>query len=436
LVEAVLTVRSVWEGGGMRARGWPLVVVVAALALLRIASCSAGRAAATIEVDQPVALADAPVHLRVSGLASGEAVTISAQARDAGGRTWRSQARVTADGGGVVDLDRARPAAGTYEGVDGTGLLWSMNPPHGDPDQAIYSDPAEAAYVPPEGPSFTVDLAVAGDGRPTATRRLTRRWLADGVTVRELRMDPDGVAGVLALPPAGSPPRVAVLVIGGSGGGVMASEAALLASHGHPALALAYFGHPGRPDRLRDIPLEYFATAARRLAAESGVAPGRVATLGYSRGTEPAMLLGAAFPELIAGVVVYAPASRAGRGLPGGDAWTRAGRPIVAGTPIPVERLDGPILLLAGADDAVWPSAFFVQELTDRLGAHHFGHPHQALVYPRAGHGVGTFPFQPAGTTLIHPVTGGLTALGGTRPGDAAARRDGWPKVLAFLARL
>jgi dienelactone hydrolase len=279
---------------------------------------------------------------------------------------------------------------------------------------------------------------VAVGDRQLATRSLTRQWLGDGVTVRTLHTDTDQVAGVLALPPAGSSPRVAVLAIGGSGGGVgMAADAALLASHGYPALAVAYFHYPGRPDQLQGIPLEYFATAARRLATESGVRRGRVATLGYSRGTEPAMLVGAYFPELINGVVVYAPTSTAAAGFPsGGAAWTRAGKPVAVGSPIPVERLDGPILLLAGDDDKVWPSARFVQELTDRLDAHHFGHAHQALVYPQAGHGVGTFPFQPAGTTLIHPVTGGLIASGGTRPANAAARRDGWPKVLEFLARL
>jgi dienelactone hydrolase len=217
----------------------------------------------------------------------------------------------------------------------------------------------------------------------------------------------------------------------------MVQEAALLASHGYPALAVAYFHDPGRPDQLQDIPLEYFATAARRLATESGVRRGRVATLGYSRGTEPAMLVGVYFPELIDGVVVYAPTSTVAAGFPsGGAAWTRAGKPIAAGSPIPVERLDGPILLLAGDDDKLWPSARFVQELTDRLDAHHVGHPHRALVFSQAGHGVGTFPFQPAGTTLIHPVTGRLLALGGIRPANAAARRGGWPKVLEFLARL
>ena len=207
-------------------------------------------------------------------------------------------------------------------------------------------------------------------------------------------------------------------------------------SHGHPTLALAYFHYPGRPGQLRDIPLEYFATAARRLAAESGRRRGRVAALGYSRGTEAAMLLGAYFPELVDGVVVYAPTSRAGPGFPNGAAWTRAGRPIAAGSPIPVERLDGPILLLAGGDDKLWTSALAAKEITDRLDAHRFGHSHRALVYPQAGHGVGTFPFVAAGTTLVHPISGQLLALGGTRPADAAARRDGWPKVLAFLARL
>jgi dienelactone hydrolase len=228
-----------------------------------------------------------------------------------------------------------------------------------------------------------------------------------------------------------------VLAVGGSDGGAgLAALAGMLASHGHPTLALAYFHYPGRPGQFRDIPLEYFATAARRLAAESGLRQGRVAALGYSRGTEAAMLLGADFPELVDGVVVYAPTSRAGPGLPDGAAWTRAGRPVAAGSPIPVERLDGPILLLAGGDDKLWTSALYAREITDRLDAHRFGHSHRALVYPQAGHGLGTFPFVAAGTILVHPISGQLLALGGTRPADAAARRDGWPKVLAFLARL
>ncbi|MCW2899458.1 MAG: Acyl-CoA thioester hydrolase/BAAT N-terminal region, partial [Streptosporangiaceae bacterium] len=29
---------------------------------------------------------------------------------------------------GVVSLDQGRPISGSYQGVDGMGLFWSMNP--------------------------------------------------------------------------------------------------------------------------------------------------------------------------------------------------------------------------------------------------------------------------------------------------------------------
>jgi dienelactone hydrolase len=61
-------------------------------------------------------------------------------------------------------------------------------------------------------------------------------------------------------------------------------------------------------------------------------------------------------------------------------------------------------------------------------------HRHEALIYPDAGHGVGTFPYLAAFTTVVHPVTHAVLDLGGTRATDAAARQDAWLQVLAFLA--
>lgn len=106
------------------------------------------------------------------------------------------------------------------------------------------------------------------NGHEVATRRLTRTWAAPGVTVRELTMVSDHVVGELFLPPASTSRRTTVLAFGGSEGGDSAvSEAALLASHGYPCLALGYFNMPGLPTALHNIPLEYFATAARLLGA-------------------------------------------------------------------------------------------------------------------------------------------------------------------------
>ncbi len=66
-----------------------------------------------------------------------------------------------------------------------------------------------------------------------------------------------GVFANLYLPPAPDTARdAAVLVLGGSEGGFQLPNitARDLAAHGHPAMALAYFGSPGLPTALRDIP--------------------------------------------------------------------------------------------------------------------------------------------------------------------------------------
>jgi pimeloyl-ACP methyl ester carboxylesterase len=87
------------------------------------------------------------------------------------------------------------------------------------------------------------------------------------------------------------------------------SQAAVLASRGHPALAVAYFGLPGLPATLTRIPLEYFATALRWLARQPGVNSDRIIVVGTSRGSEAAQLLGVHYPDLVHSVVALSPSS-------------------------------------------------------------------------------------------------------------------------------
>jgi dienelactone hydrolase len=398
------------------------------------AGCSPGRSThATIMVDAPVSLADQPLHIRVTGLVPHDEVTVGSQADDYRKRKWHAQARFAADGHGVIDLDRARATTGSYSGVDGMGLFWSMSPPDGNPDQQRYVPPS-----PDQQPTSGVQIAVTGHGRTLATRTLTRQWLAAGVTTRAVTLAADKVAGRLFLPPAGAVRHPPVLVFGGSEGGMSQTfTAALLASHGHPTLTVAYFHEPGLPATLRDIPLEYFATAARVLAGQPGVDPAHLIVMGYSRGTEAALLLAQDFPTLVHGAVLYAPSAVVHFGFPdiSSNAWTLAGAPVPQ-IMIPVDHVSGPVLAVAGADDALWPSATAASLIMRNLDDVHDRYPHQALVYPHAGHGVGTFPYAAQGTSLVHPVTGTLTRLGGTRSGSATAQAQGWPKVLALLASL
>jgi dienelactone hydrolase len=158
-----------------------------------------------------------------------------------------------------------------------------------------------------------------------------------------------------------------------------------------------------------------------------GVDPRRIAVLGDSRGGEAALLLAATFPHLIHGAIGLVPNSSVypspAANLP---AWTLHGRPVPVG-PIPVERIDGPVLTAGAGDDHVWASAAFVRAIQHRLTARHFRFAHAGLVYPRAGHLIGTaVPYLPTSTDQ--------PAYGGTARADAAARADLWRHILRFLA--
>ncbi|MYW04024.1 hypothetical protein GT354_38225 [Streptomyces sp. SID3343] len=390
------------------------------------ASTPAPDTGAGIEVDAASALADQPVHLRVIGLTAGETVTVSSSATDFTGRRWRGQARFRADDRGEVALDSAAPLAGTYRGADGMGLFWSMNPVGGDPERSWFRPAWDVSRR-----SYAVNIVVTGERRRPTTRTLTRRWLADGVGVRLLTPATDGFWGELFLPPPGTPRHPAVLMVGGSEGGASLSEdAALLASRGYPALSLGYFALPGLPANLDDIPLEYFAGALRLLARQPSVDADHVIVMGYSRGTEAALLLGQNYPDLVHGVIAYSPTIRAAAG-----SWTKDGRPIAEGV-IPLDHVDAPVLAIAGSEDLLSPSAQAARELDRALDAAGTGRPHRALIYQGAGHGVGTFPYLAAGTRLDHPILRSTVDLGGTRAADAAARAAGWREVTGVLAGL
>lgn len=394
------------------------VCVMFAVAIMVLAGgCSAGRhQAVAFEVRSATALADEAVHIRLVGVPAGKKVRLTAKATDHTGAAWQGEGRFTADRSGVVDLDRDPSTAGTYSGVDGMGLLATMVPADGrDPDTvSFYTEHPELAG------SFPVELtAYEGDNAVTATT-LHRVWTAGGVAARSYTVDKDKFVGESFLPAQPSAPN-AVLTIGGSEGGIsLKYEAALLASHGVPALSVGYFAVPGLPSTLHDIPLEYFRSAATRLHELTGKP---IVVLGYSRGTEVALMMASAYPELVTAAVVYAPTSVVYAGYPGGGtAWTRAGKPIAAYTPLSVH---GPVLAIAGGADRLWNSKVSARTLAD-AGA-------QSKIYPDAGHGVGTFPYRPTGVRPVNPVTQQMTYLGGSRTADEAARRDGWPRALAFI---
>ena len=220
-----------------------------------------------------------------------------------------------------------------------------------------------------------------------------------------------------------------------------------LASRGYAVLALAYFGIEGRPAQLHLQPLEYFESALDWLAAHPAVDEARIGVFGSSRGGELVLLLGATYPR-IAAVVAHVPSHVLWEGCCdpvalAAPAWTRGGSVLphiqvdaqsaddlvfalddadaVERAAIPVENINGPVLLISGRDDDVWPSTYMAEQVLERLLRHDFPHPVTHLAYDDAGHAIGMPHYQ------MFP------GLGGTPSGNARARTQHWESMLRFL---
>jgi len=274
-----------------------------------------------------------------------------------------------------------------------------------------------------------------------------QRFISDDVQIIKIN---GGLHGVLFAPKA-SGRHPAILVVGGSEGGVPLQKAAWLASHGYVALALAYFRYENLPPELAGIPLEYFGGALGWLMHRDDVEPERIGVMGTSRGGELALQLGSMYPEIKA-VVAYVPANvryPSCCGNPGVSyAWTWQKRPLAFAAPwrspapdvmlaatIAVEHTQGPVMLIGAEDDGVWPSWMMVDEIADRLKGAHFAHRVEVDKYKKAGHRAGRPEIVPAWHgAQRHPVSGQIMDVGGTPRGDAESSIDAIPKVLAFLA--
>ena len=90
---------------------------------------------------------------------------------------------------------------------------------------------------------------------------------------------------------------------------------------------------------------------------------------------------------------------------------------------IPVERIHGPVLLLSGEADNLWPSTMLSEMIVTRLRSHRFKYPVEHTAYPEAGHLISTIR------------TDDVTRRGGTIEGNHEAQVDGRRRFLDFFLR-
>jgi hypothetical protein len=277
--------------------------------------------------------------------------------------------------------------------------------------------------------------------------------------------------------PADGKRHPAIVVLGGSEGGLHDDQARVLAEHGYAAFALAYFGVDPLPSKLRAIPLETVSRGIDWLVARPEVDGARIGILGTSKGGEFALLAASREPRIRA-TAALVPSAYVWFDLAfdgGGEtsSWSAGGSPVsyipsdpvadmavgrafgsggavsfrdtfnasyAAASPavrerarIPVEKIGGAVLCIGGGDDLEWDSAAACSLVHDRRHAARRDAKDEMVVEPGAGHAL---PFSGKPAPRSYPAGPATIVLGGTPDANGRGGADARDRVIAFFTKV
>jgi dienelactone hydrolase len=444
-----------------------------------------------IEVSPRRALVDEIVQIRVVGLTPGQRVTLHAEMEDPAGSPWQSSATFEANAEGIVDVTEQAPMAGSYGSVDPMGLFWSMSRVEWtDDDESrlpVVVEPVEpgepltvtlradfegqpvvsavverlfaeadvvrhpvreeglvgALFVPPGAGQRAAVLVLHG-GSCLPGERKAALIAAHGFVTLALQYcgaegQPGGALGDFPLEYFGKAvawlkqrEEVAGAKLGVVGTSV-GSEAALLAGAHFPDIRAVVsikgsgvlvggrwtLGGEPIPHVTLDAP-DRLIWAQRSDQLDECYPSGLTSTLVYRR-----MTMGEPI-ELPAGQQISC-VNTESRYVNYLLFKAFADPEALARGVIPVERINGPVLLVSGHADRVWPSTLFSEVVFNRLKANNHPFVFEHLAFPGAGHRISN-PYLP--TTLGR---GGWLLMGGDAEGAALANEVYWPRMLEFL---
>jgi len=443
--------------------------VFAAALMLGMALGIGGATELKMVATPSIALYGEPFSWKITGLRPGERVTVKAASTDARRILWASEAVFQADASGTVDVGKQAPVSGGYAEADIFGLLWSMKAANSDPKKPI-------AFRHDGVNGWMVDLTAVNSAGATATTRFRCVFQRPGEALVRVPLEQDGLRGFLYHPATGGP-FPGVVILGGGDGRLNEGWAQALAANGFAALTLAWFNNQGLPDELVEIPLEYFDRAAVWMKAQPKVKTGGLGLMGGSKGGEAALIAASRNKDFRA-VVALTPAAHMWEGhtlrffspdYKPVSSWSLGGRPLpfisfkisaqdkekemkgeleswvfffrdslaqadpatIEKAAIPVEKINGPILLVSGTDERIWPGGDFCAAIVARLKKARFPYEVKHLSIEGGGH-TSMLPF------LVTANRGLLIdgyPSGGSPQADAHGGYRSWSETLAFLHR-
>ncbi|MCH8502661.1 MAG: acyl-CoA thioester hydrolase [Aliidiomarina sp.] len=210
-----------------------------------------------------------------------------------------------------------------------------------------------------------------------------------------------------------------VILLGGSEGGNYFANSDFddilreYHEYGMSVAAMGYFRTENTPRSAAEISLNVIDQRIAALARNPAINENCIALVGFSKGAELALLLGshfdtatqvvAAFPSHVTWNAVRTPMSRSSWRLHGEplayinaplfsltmqsgnftgefvkaftNALEKASPEEIARAQIPVENINGPVLLVSGKQDEIWPSHLMANAIEARLEKSGFAHP-------------------------------------------------------------
>lgn len=246
---------------------------------------------------------------------------------------------------------------------------------------------------------------------------------------------------------------VAIIFVGGSEGGFpIGHNYSKYTDKGIPCLSLAYFNTKNTPETFNAISLEYFYSAIKYFKSLTDVQDKKIIIFGYSKGAELSLLLASKTND-INGVIAINPSNVIFQS-PGSlkedkinSSWTylkeelpfiRLNKEIFNESRgkrfkklyedglnkannldqaiINVENINGPILLLSGTEDIVWPATYMSDEIIKRLVSKKFPFKYKHIAYEGAGHTLNEF-----------------IKMGGSFSDNKFARKDANIQITTFI---
>lgn len=422
-----------------------------------------------INVDRQEALVDEKVHIKVFGLSPNSRLKVSMKMEFpwCSGEEFSSYAIFVANREGEVDFDQTRPVEGTYKSADSMGLIYSLTQSKSAGKNVTENLSIEKPIL------MNLEFESSDDKKEI---QLKRNFKTEDIITKQIE---EGFTGRLFYQENSN--HRTVLMLGGSDGQMeaLALMAGPLASRGFNVLIVPYFGADGLPEKLEEVPLEYFEKIFRWIEGNAITRTKDIYLHGTSKGGELVLLLASRYKQVkkVVAVEPHTYCFQALDGLMSGKAvssWSYRGEsiPFIAvdndiffedqkkdiekGIPfgfastyqksvekaksreearIKLENSEADILMICGKKDNIWNSYDACPEILENLKNRNYKHHVELLSYENMGHPMPVPYIIPLSLTLRLPMNGGVFSSGGTVEGNVEGQFQSFQRTIEFFQK-